>query len=1106
MHREYVIDWNRLRSEDSKRTSFELLCSQVARLKKPPSGIEFIPNGNPDGGVDCYWRLKNSDIHAWQAKFFYRLEKSQWDQIDRSVKNAIKNYPKLTKYTICVPLNLPNSSQNSARQKWERYKKKWLKLKSGVEYIFHGHDEFVNLLSNDTYIGKLKYFFGGISFTQTWLNDQMDVLKEAIGLRYSEEYNIDLPIIEKFNALCKTNEFIINMHTYSDNLDKSLKVVNCLSENIDIDFKIYDEKIMNLINKLKSVNTQIEHDVKIKDLINECDLIANDLELYEKRIESYDMFKSYEPHMQDNNRNNQLLHQAQNKLRNARSLLYQNLHRLQIFLEERICADTRQIMVIGDAGMGKTHLFFDVLQKRLEKNHPTILLLGQWFENDPLDEIPKLLRLDCNIDEFLGAFNSHAEATGHRALLLIDALNESPNDNIWKNHLKRLSEIISRYKSISFAISVRSGYVKKYDDIIPNRCMCVEHKGFQDNPKKYVDIFFTKNGLIAPMMPFLRQEFSTPQFLYLLCRTMKEKQIRNTSYDSLDILSVYILYIKSINKKLCKSDKLDYDENSNIVENGINELARLMISQSTLELDYDVAYNCLMGVYYSEGNSKSLLYNLIQEGILLKDDERNKIRFVYERLAEHLITREYLNEFDHSTIKKSFHNGGKLFKFFSGDNFYDNNSGIIDAILIQLPDKFGIELVEIIPDVLNNPKMVIAILGSLPLRKSNNITTKTIESLQEIILDNGNVDEYFKALLTLTIKENQNINANYLHRKLLSMEISERDLLWSTFIHRQYSNEGIVFNYINWAQNVKYDLNSREQVSLAATTMCWFLTSSHKIIRDNVITALIELMHNDAEEWLMIFKKFKNCNDPYVVANLYAVTYAIVLTNTTSESQIEKIALYVYSEIFAANNPPHSIFIQDYARRIINYANIVIPNLSIVSSNVEPPYKNAILKFPKINKIELLISRISERGYDNCNVKDQGLLSLGHSLNEMSDFVRYTLGSNSNAFPWYNIKLKQGKSIIDDVQKIFKKSPQLSELLYKYIKDLKCQKEIFMYNSTKKNKKHDKINHRMEIQKVLNAHDRIIFNKIVEPYLKMKYTHAHNFIYKTNFISFIIFE
>ena len=136
MRKTCAVDWNQLRSEDSVYTSFERLCSQVAKLKKPSSDAEFISNGDPDGGVDCYWKLDNSDIHAWQAKFFRRLGTTQWNQIDESVQNALKNYPKLTKYVICLPLNLSNSGKNSARQKWESHKKKWLEQKPNVEVLF----------------------------------------------------------------------------------------------------------------------------------------------------------------------------------------------------------------------------------------------------------------------------------------------------------------------------------------------------------------------------------------------------------------------------------------------------------------------------------------------------------------------------------------------------------------------------------------------------------------------------------------------------------------------------------------------------------------------------------------------------------------------------------------------------------------------------------------------------------------------------------------------------------------------------------------------------------------------------------------------------------
>ena len=1010
MQKPCMVNWNNFRSENSMEKSFEDLCCQVANLKKPSSGIEFIANGDPDGGVDCYWILKDSNIHGWQAKFFRGyLTSSRWTQINDSVKDAIQNYPKLTEYTVCMPMNLPNSGENSARKKWEECKKEWLKLKPNVTYNFFGHNEFVKLLSDYRYVGKLKYFFGSIAFTQSWLNDQKKVIRQTIGLRYSEEVNVDLPLIKQFDALCKSEKFIDELHTYIDKLNHIFNRIHNLSIVLNLDFQMYNIQIKNLIDRLSSINERTDQDIEIDDLIQNCSSLFDELRLYNERINFYDMSNSLNPLTHGYDVNSKKLHEIQAEFMYDRSLLQKYLFDLQTFLKERICIDTRQLIVTGNAGMGKTHLFFDILQKRLENNQTTILLLGQRFETNPLNEIPEQLGFDCNIDEFLGALDSHAEATGHRSLLLIDALNESPNENIWENYLKQLSEIISKYKSISFAVSARSGYVKKYADIIPNRCMHVEHHGFQDNPKKYVDIFFRKNNLKIPNMPFLQREFSSPQFLFLLCKAMEEKQIEDISSYSLDILSVYELYIKTINEKLCMPNKLDYDQHSNIAGKGIEELVKLMASKSILELNYDIAYKCLLNVYPSTRDSKSLLYNLIQEGILLKDYSTNKIQFVFERLAEHLIVREYLNEYDHNTIVKAFHKGGKLFRFFDGDDFYYKHSGIIDAILIQLPDKFCKEIVEIIPNIMDNPVMITAVFDSLSLRKPNNISIKTIESFQKIIRTREDVDHYFKTLLILAIKSNSNINADYLHVKLLNMKMVDRDKLWSIFLHNHYINNGIVMEYITWAQNITHNTNSKEQLFLSATIMCWFLTSSDKIIRDNTVMALIELMCDNAEQWLSILKRFENCNDPYVIANLYAVTYSIILTNTSNKPQIEKIATYIYSKTFAEDKPPCSILIRDYARRIINYVNTIIPNLPATMSNIDPPYTNTILKLPAINKLKLLIDELPKHEFNNHNMQDRGLIATNSSLSDRSDFFRYVLGSNTNAFQWYGIKLNDYK-------------------------------------------------------------------------------------------------
>src|SRR5207247_10199065 len=83
---------------------------------------KFVRKGAPDAGVECYWALPGGDEHAWQAKFFIAPPSvGQWAQIDDSVKTALTKHPRLTRYTVCVPIDRPDprqQSQKSFLDKW----------------------------------------------------------------------------------------------------------------------------------------------------------------------------------------------------------------------------------------------------------------------------------------------------------------------------------------------------------------------------------------------------------------------------------------------------------------------------------------------------------------------------------------------------------------------------------------------------------------------------------------------------------------------------------------------------------------------------------------------------------------------------------------------------------------------------------------------------------------------------------------------------------------------------------------------------------------------------------------------------------------------------
>jgi hypothetical protein len=117
----------------SANNGFEEVCCQLAACEEPALGSRFIRNGTPDGGVESYWVLPDGSEHGWQAKYFFELENSQWSQLDDSVRTALATHPKLTRYTICLPFDLPDGRQDPSssrqiktlREKWNERVQRW---------------------------------------------------------------------------------------------------------------------------------------------------------------------------------------------------------------------------------------------------------------------------------------------------------------------------------------------------------------------------------------------------------------------------------------------------------------------------------------------------------------------------------------------------------------------------------------------------------------------------------------------------------------------------------------------------------------------------------------------------------------------------------------------------------------------------------------------------------------------------------------------------------------------------------------------------------------------------------------------------------------------
>lgn len=119
------IRWENIKSlKGSQNNAFEELVCQLAHHEFQSQG-KFTRISAPDGGIEAMCKFSDGSLYGWQAKYFLgSFSSSQWQQIEDSFKESLKNYPQLTKYYVCVATDRANanvSGNKSFLTKWEKH-------------------------------------------------------------------------------------------------------------------------------------------------------------------------------------------------------------------------------------------------------------------------------------------------------------------------------------------------------------------------------------------------------------------------------------------------------------------------------------------------------------------------------------------------------------------------------------------------------------------------------------------------------------------------------------------------------------------------------------------------------------------------------------------------------------------------------------------------------------------------------------------------------------------------------------------------------------------------------------------------------------------------
>ncbi len=964
--------WLRLRDFDgSQANAFEELVCQIARSEEIPGKEKFIRVGNPDGGVEAYCVLSSGEEYGWQAKFFDNLSQTSINQLDKSIKSALKTHPNLTKYYVCIPFDLPDprtekkgKKQKSAKDKWDDWVSKWSdyaeKQGRALEVELWGSSELLERLTKPEHEGRRYYWFNDEEFSDKWFEERLEENIENLGKRYTPELNYELPISEAFDGLARNSDF---KERFKKKYYEFLKQYNKSTKNLN------EQDVSALFEKLQESKTSLQ---KLFDTINfDYTFSLDDNAFYEvlKDLDSSTselIYKLYDLKEKAEKVQSDVASQYSWKINELR-----NLSRPITYFKELIASlavklyNNPSLMLMGDAGTGKSHLLADVAKRREKNTQNTILLLGQHFKNDEIwTQIKKQLGLNCSKEELLGALDVKAEISGERILIFIDAINEGDGKSFWKDSLLGFITSIKRYSNLGIVFSLRSTYKKA---VLPPSfeegvdAVITYHEGFSGHEYEVIKLFFDNFGIMQPTIPLLSPEFSNPLFLRLFCEGLSNK--KGCTFDGSEGFSQIVdLYFFGVNKTL--EEKYNISQKLGLLETVVDQFIEKVWENNGYSLAYSETYS-LIGDLLKKShidNVPEVFNTLILEGVFIESPDYQGgevVYFTYERLGDYLTAKYLLNKHFNPQYPDSFLSSDSRLKKIieEGNGYY--KKGLLDALSIQLPEKYDIELYELGD---NRDLKVIAesFIDSTVWRDKNSIGKKVIPYIRQEISEKFHLGETFlQMVLQVTAVPDHFFNSDYLHNILSQQTMARRDGEWTQFIHEEYhsdygqDNVSNVKRIIDWLIGGKYIENlSRESVRLICQTIAWFLTSSDRVLRDDSTKALICLLQDKIDFLSELLKCFSSIYEPYISQRLYAVAYGCAVRTKDTKSLLG-LGNYIFDTVFDTDKVVPDILLRDYARGIIDYACHVGHKFTFDIEKTRPPFKSDMpAEFPTNEEIK----------------------------------------------------------------------------------------------------------------------------------------------------------
>ncbi len=954
--------------EGSQARAWEELAYQL----RPPVSFghaETRKTRAPDAGVEWYEVYADGHTEGFQAKFHSSLADAL-SGMKESVVAVCAKRPELTRLTFVVPYDFTDSGDGrtkSDQDRWEDAVAGWQRTVDGADQIefrtIRGGDVLAQLaLSRNA--GRRAFWFGDFELSPEWFKAQVTEAIAVVGDRYTPMADTDVIANNAIEAAAAGNRFL-------DSLRSCIDIAASAGRRDTGMWGSTTSRATELLDKLTELRAALVEDVATPG----SPLSTADFDVESGRQVVDDLLRcAADAATQLDQFNSGRLRHATEKLHELRDLLGSPVTKAYT---------SRSLALVGKAGIGKTHALVRAAAQLQHEGSPVVVIVGQRLGDGAWwTELKAVLGVQAHsADIFLQELDSLAEAKGRRAVLLIDALNESQDPRRWRTELKALLAQARPYPNVAVVLSYRSDYSSLIEP--PESLPVTTHKGFDGREGQALAAYCEMFGVPVPATSTFYPEFSSPLFLRMFCEVLAADG--PGAPGSLTRSNLFGRFATVRAARVI--DALRLAPSSSVVADAMDVLAdRLLaadgrpISRANIESAVDTLLpgrpwpDTLFGRMHSEG--------LIEVSPTSSGGEA--VTLPFQAYSEHVLGNRFLNSLDDpSELADRVAEAPWLWR----------------SLAVLLPERHRVELVDLLPGVTANRRLNEAVRDSLLDRTADAFGERAFELLENQI--GGKFEERVNgvdAMIALGPRLGHPANARWLHKKLKTQVLAERDASWSIAAYTADEYSPSLTRLQSWVPSIGVEVGT-DEAELAAITLMWLLTSPNRFLRDKVTRTLVGLLTKRLSVAARLITLAADVDDPYLQERVLLSCYGALMIAGDSDRGGSVETIDALSSWLLAGLPVH-VLARDSARGMAAWGEARGILTKEKKSAFDPPYGAAPPEEPPTaEELEAAYGCIKDADGNYTDWRANTILM--SCLNWMGDFNKYVVRSYVGSFSRY---------------------------------------------------------------------------------------------------------